>query len=155
MDMNLRIMQYERMIYKHLIALCIKYDQDDFLQIGRMAVFKALQIADADDSIVEASLVYGLIRNRLIDEIRRRQKYRMEVLDADTVIEPIDKNNMKYQEWMLVLNEVLNTMEYNCLILTLEGHTQSEIAILIKRSPSMVKQYRRNIRAKVARYVSQ
>lgn len=155
MDMNERVMQYERMIYKHMIALGIKYDQDDFLQIGRIAVFKGLQIADADDSVVEPSIIYGLIRNRLIDEIRRRQKYRMEVLDAAQPTEQIDENRTAYQEWLLVLSEVLNTMEYKCLQLTLQGHTQSEIAILIKRSPSMVKQYRRNIRAKVIRHVSQ
>lgn len=153
--MDSRVTDYERMIYKHINALRIKYDHDDFLQIGRIAVFKGLQISDADDSFVEASIVYGLIRNRLIDEIRRRRKYRMEVIGGDLSIELIDENRMTYQEWMLVLAEVLNTMEYKCLELTLEGHTQSEIAKVMKRSLSMVKQYRRNIREKVARHMSQ
>lgn len=151
MDMNLRIINYDRMIYKHINTLNIKYDREDFLQIGRLAVYQALNVADNTDSLNEASLVYGLIRNRLIDEIRKRQKYQLEVSDEIQLNEKINFDDNEYREWMYVLKEMLTEKEYQCLELTLAGYKQSDIASRINRSPSMVKQYRRNIREKVGR----
>lgn len=152
MNMDLRVLNYERMIYKHMLSLGIKYDWEDFLQIGRLAVYKGLQTADNNDTINEASLIYGLVRNRLIDEIRRRQKYRYEVLNETQSTEECYYDDTCYREWMHVLSNILNPMEYKCLELILEGHTQSEVAFLLARSPSMVKQYKRSIRAKAAEH---
>ena len=75
--MNNRITGYEAMIQSIIHRLNIRYDQDDYMQVGRMAVFSALSTFDdiAARGATESQFVYTRIYQRMIDEIRRVSRY--------------------------------------------------------------------------------
>ena len=75
--MNEKIKDYEPMIYSIMKRLSIQYDQDDYMQVGRMAVYNALSTFDdiAAKGATESQFVYTRIHQRLIDEIRRVSRY--------------------------------------------------------------------------------
>lgn len=155
MAMSERIFSYERMVFQWIHKLGIKVDVDDFAQVGRLAVYEGLQKSDGDSQLNEPSLVYGLIRNRMIDEIRRRSKFSAEVCVEDSVVPLVvaSCDDAFYQEWMMVARENLNDLEFSCFEMLLAGYTQVEIASRIGKSRSSVKLYRKHIREKLAVYL--
>lgn len=150
MVMSDRVMQYERMVYSWIHKLGIRMDIDDFAQIGLLAVYEGLKKSDADDELVEGSLIYGLIRNRLIDEIRRRSRLKHEIAGDDGMPEIADEADVEVTELKIIAKSSLNTLEYQCFELMLSGYTQHEIAARIGKSRSTVKFYQQKIRNKLS-----
>jgi DNA-directed RNA polymerase specialized sigma subunit len=67
-----KIISYEPMIHSIIQQLNILYDKDEYMQVGRIAVFEAVNKFDSSKtSGSESQFVYTLIRQRLIDEIRK------------------------------------------------------------------------------------
>ncbi|SEW03118.1 RNA polymerase sigma factor, sigma-70 family [Aliicoccus persicus] len=150
MVMSDRVMQYERMVYSWIHKLGISVDMDDFAQIGRLAVYEGLKKSDVDDKLVEASLIYGLIRNRLIDEIRRRGKLKLEVTGDESMLDGVDDTSNDVSLWLHDAKLILNDVEYRCVQMMLRGYTQQEIGQRIGKSRSTVKFYQQNIRKKLS-----
>lgn len=149
MVMSDRVIKYERMVYMWIHKLGIRVDMDDFAQIGRLAVYEGLKKSDADDELVEASLIYGLIRNRLIDEIRRRRKLKLEVTVDESMLDVVDDMSNNISLWLLDAKSSLSEVEYQYVQMMLRGYTQLEIAKRIGKSRSTVKFYQQNIRKKL------
>src|SRR5699024_11487532 len=71
--LDAKIRQYEPMVHAIMAKLSILYDRDDFLQVGRIAIYQALLGFDASKArgATESQFVYTRIYQRLIDEIRK------------------------------------------------------------------------------------
>src|SRR5699024_6843153 len=71
--LDAKIRQYEPMVHAIMAKLSILYDRDDFLQVGRIAIYQALVSFDASKArgATESQFVYTRIYQRLIDEIRK------------------------------------------------------------------------------------
>src|SRR5699024_11271478 len=65
--------QYGPMVHAIMGKLSMLYGRDDFLQVGRIAIYQALVSVDASKArgATESQFVYTRIYQRLIDEIRR------------------------------------------------------------------------------------
>ena len=74
--LNQKIKSYEAMIQSIITSLNIRYDQDDYMQIGRIAVLEGLNKYDKDlTKATEAQFIYTKIKQRLIDYIRQTSRY--------------------------------------------------------------------------------
>src|SRR5699024_12097204 len=67
--LDAKIRQYEPMVHAIMAKLSILYDRDDFLQVGRIAIYQALVGFDASKArgATESQFVYTRIYQRLID----------------------------------------------------------------------------------------
>src|SRR5699024_3750719 len=82
---DLRIREYEPMIQSITGRLNVRFDQDDYMQVGRLAVYNALSTFDdiAARGATESQFVYTRIYQRMIDEIRRVSRYTNNVSATD------------------------------------------------------------------------
>ncbi|CDZ99223.1 RNA polymerase sigma factor SigS [Jeotgalicoccus saudimassiliensis] len=149
MTLNDKITSYEPMIYSIINQLNILYDKDEYMQIGRIAVYEAVKKFDpAKASCSESRFVYTIIRQRLIDEIRKvsRQQERYGTSSGTPDTHPSTDDTYNLENNSL---RILNEREYRWLTLTLSGYTLAEISIQLGVSPSTVKNIRRNARDKL------
>ena len=152
--MNEKIKDYEPMIYSIMKRLSIQYDQDDYMQVGRMAVYNALSTFDdiAAKGATESQFVYTRIHQRLIDEIRRVSRYTNAVsvtaddLLAESVGGRLDNLHMMELE---SARGLLGEQERLWLAYTLKGYSVREIAGATGFSVSSVKNWRASARKKL------
>src|SRR5690625_2062923 len=150
-----RIMEYEPMIQSIIGRLNVRFDQDDYMQVGRLAVYNALSTFDdiAARGATESQFVYTRIYQRMIDEIRRVSRYTNNVsATGDDVL--MENTGASGNEAVLLgeLRDMLGTLdcrERQWLLLTLDGYTVVEIAAASGFSVSSVKNWRRSARAKL------
>ncbi|WP_411843680.1 sigma-70 family RNA polymerase sigma factor [Salinicoccus sp. HZC-1] len=157
-----RIIDYEPMIQSIIGKLNIRFDQDDYMQVGRMAVYNALSTYDdiAARGATESQFVYTRIYQRMIDEIRRVSRYTNAVsaTEDDLLIESIgstggaggaaDSDAVLLAELRDMLG-ALDDREREWLLLTLRGYSVVEIAAASGFSVSSVKNWRKSARAKL------
>ncbi|WP_017548076.1 sigma-70 family RNA polymerase sigma factor [Salinicoccus carnicancri] len=150
-----RIMEYEPMIQSIIGRLNVRFDQDDYMQVGRLAVYNALSTFDdiAARGATESQFVYTRIYQRMIDEIRRVSRYTNNVSATDDDV-LMENTGASGNEAVLLgeLRDMLGTLdlrERQWLLLTLDGYTVVEIAAASGFSVSSVKNWRRSARAKL------
>src|SRR5699024_5066311 len=82
--LNQKIKSYEEMIQSIITSLNIRYDQDDYMKIGRIAVLESLNKNDKDiTKATEAQFIYTKIKQRLIEHIRQTSSYQSRYLLYD------------------------------------------------------------------------
>lgn len=152
---DLRIREYEPMIQSIIGRLNVRFDQDDYMQVGRLAVYNALSTFDdiAARGATESQFVYTRIYQRMIDEIRRVSRYTNNVSATDDDV-LMENTGAAGGEAVLLaeLRGMLGTLdrrERQWLLLTLDGYTVVEIAAASGFSVSSVKNWRRSARAKL------
>ncbi|SFK81436.1 sigma-70 family RNA polymerase sigma factor [Salinicoccus halodurans] len=154
-EFDTRIENYEPMIQSIIGRLSIRFDQDDYMQVGRLAVYNALSTYDdiAARGATESQFVYTRIYQRMIDEIRRVSRYTSTVsaTEDDLLIESAGGCGAD-TELRAELRDMLGTLddrELKWLLLTLDGYTVVEIAAASGFSVSSVKNWRKSARAKL------
>lgn len=152
--MDDKILGYEPMIYSIMARLNIKFDQDDYMQVGRMAVFNALSTYDdiAAKGATESQFVYTRIYQRLIDEIRKVSKYTkaVSVTIDEHLYESIGgRNDPLGMIELETTHHHLGAHERTWLLYTLKGYSVREIAELSGYSVSSVKNWRKSAREKL------
>ncbi|CAM4240952.1 sigma-70 family RNA polymerase sigma factor [Lacicoccus alkaliphilus] len=157
-QLEAKIRQYEPMIHAVMNKLNILYDKDDFLQIGRIAVFQALLGYDPARArgATESQFVYTRIYQRLIDEIRRCVRV-SKGLELTEWLED-DGTSAVRESYVDLLNgdlvELLTEREMQWLELMTEGYSTSEIAGILGVSISTIKAVRLKVRVKVKEFVN-
>lgn len=153
---NARIENYEPMIQSIIGRLNIRFERDDYMQVGRMAVYNALSTFDdiAARGATESQFVYTRIYQRMIDEIRRVSRYTNTVsaTEDELLIERVGGYGSE-SVLLAELHDMLGTLdeqERQWLLLTLDGYTVVEIAAASGFSVSSVKNWRKRARAKLA-----
>lgn len=149
MTVNDKITSYEPMIHSIIQQLNILYDKDEYMQVGRIAVYEAVKKFDpAMTACSESQFVYTLIRQRLIDEIRKVSRYQ----ERNSLTED-ENSSHKASDDTYNLEDaaanVLNEREYRWFTLTLSGYSLAESAALIGVSPSTAKNIRKSARDKL------
>ena len=149
MTVNDKITSYEPMIHSIVQQLNILYDKDEYMQIGRIAVFEAINKFDVSKtSCSESQFVFTLIRQRLIDEIRKVSRYQERCT-------PVDNNSLETHAAGDSYNlentavKVLNAREYRWFTLTSSGYSLKETAEVLGVSISTAKNIRRKARDKL------
>lgn len=150
-NMNDKIKDYEPMIYSIMKRLSIQFDQDDYMQVGRMAVYNALSTFDdiAAKGATESQFVYTRIHQRLIDEIRRVSRYTNAVsVTADDLLAESVGGRMDSLDMMELESArgLLGEQERVWLAYTLKGYSVREIAEATGFSVSSVKNWRASAR---------
>ena len=144
-----KIISYEPMIHSIIQQLNILYDKDEYMQVGRIAVFEAVNKFDSSKtSCSESQFVYTLIRQRLIDEIRKVSRYQERQSPAEENIIEIQAADDSYK-LENTAQKVLNKREYQWFTLTLSGYSLKETAELLKVSVSTAKNIRKSARDKL------
>lgn len=144
-----KIISYEPMIHSIIQQLNILYDKDEYMQVGRIAVFEAVNKFDSSKtSCSESQFVYTLIRQRLIDEIRKVSRYQERQSPAEDNIIEIQAADDSYK-LENTAQKVLNKREYQWFTLTLSGYSLKETAELLKVSVSTAKNIRKSARDKL------
>ncbi|SOC44865.1 sigma-70 family RNA polymerase sigma factor [Salinicoccus kekensis] len=152
-----KIRQYEPMVHAVMNKLNILYDKDDFLQIGRIAVFQALASYDPARAreATESQFVYTRIYQRLIDEIRKcvRVSKGLELTEwlEDDGVCAVRESYVDLLNAELV--DLLDAREMKWLELMTDGYSTAEIARILGVSISTVKAVRVKVRAKVRKFV--
>ncbi|TVT28837.1 sigma-70 family RNA polymerase sigma factor [Salinicoccus cyprini] len=154
--MNDKIIGYEPMIYSIMARLNIQFDQDDYMQVGRMAVYNALSTYDdiAAKGATESQFVYTRIYQRMIDEIRKVSKYTNAV--SVTVDELLYESvgGRADHLGLFELEGVHHSLDPNELLwlsYTVKGYSVREIAGMSGYSVSSVKNWRKSARLKLRR----
>ena len=149
MTVNDKITSYEPMIHSIVQQLNILYDKDEYIQIGRIAVFEAVNKFDSSKtSCSESQFVYTLIRQRLIDEIRKVSRYQ----ERNNLIEDSHQDSKSSGDSYNLENtaaNILNDREYRWFTYTLAGYSLIESAALLGVSPSTAKNIRKSARDKL------
>lgn len=168
--MNDRISDYEPMVQSIINRLNIRYDQEDYMQVGRMAVFNALSTFDdiAARGATESQFVYTRIYQRMIDEIRRISRYTNAVSATEDAffdggagaggalgVGGDYGGTGAYDDCGLMteIRSMLGALDDNeriWLVGILRGYSVSEIADFSGYSVSSVKNWRKSARAKLA-----
>ena len=141
-----KIISYEPMISSIINRLNILYDRDEYMQIGRLAVYEALN--KHDESICkESQFVYTMIYQRLIDEIRKnaRRLERYQVTE-DGVLHTIPIDSIDANLYLIGVKEKLTEREYAWLLMTIDGYALVEIAKHLGVSLSTAKNIRKQAR---------
>ncbi|GAB3063431.1 sigma-70 family RNA polymerase sigma factor [Salinicoccus sesuvii] len=152
--MDEKIVSYEPMVYSIMNKLNIQFDKDDYMQVGRLAIFSALSTYDdiAAKGATESQFVYTRIYQRLIDEIRKVSKYTNAVsVTVDDHLHECVGGRADPLE-MLALETTqhqLETYELMWLSYTLRGYSVREIAEQSGYSVSSVKNWRKSAREKL------
>src|SRR5690625_3786614 len=144
-----KISSYEPMIYSCINKLNILYDKDEYMQIGRLAVYEGLKKFDSSKAkCSESQFLYTMIRQRLIDEIRKTSRYqeRNTLVDDDGLAGCFVKDEYYINN---DIDKVLNTREYNWFILVSDGYSLKEIARQLDVSLSTAKNIRKSARNKI------
>lgn len=149
MTINDKITSYEPMIHSIVQQLNILYDKDEYMQIGRIAVFEAVNKFDVSKTTCsESQFVYTLIRQRLIDEIRKVSRYqeRCTPVETHSLRTPASRDSYNLEN---TAAKVLNTREYRWFTLTSSGYSLKETAAVLGVSVSTAKNIRRTARDKL------
>lgn len=141
-----KIISYEPMIASIINRLNILYDRDEYMQIGRLAVYEALNKHD-ESKCKESQFVYTMIYQRLIDEIRKnaRRLERYQVTE-DGVLHTIPIDSIDANLYLIGVKEKLNEREYAWLLMTIDGYALVEIAKHLGVSLSTAKNIRKQAR---------
>src|SRR5699024_269376 len=148
--LDAKIRQYEPMVHAIMGKLSILYDRDDFLQVGRIAIYQALVSVDVSKArgATESQFVYTRIYQRLIDEIRKcvRVSKGLELtewLDDDGAAS-VRESYVELFEGDL--GGILTEREVRWLELMMSGYSTAEIAHILDVSVSTVKADRKSTR---------
>lgn len=152
--LNQAIMDFEPMIMSIIKRLNVIYDIEDYMQIGRAAVYQAVMMYDKEAARGAAlpQFVYTRIYQRMIDEIRKNSRYtsNVEVTDVD------EEGGFSFSNIddhiALVIHEVkrvLNKKELAWFELMLDGYSVAEMALILGVSMSTVKNIRKSARIKI------
>ncbi|OFS62724.1 sigma-70 family RNA polymerase sigma factor [Nosocomiicoccus sp. HMSC09A07] len=141
-----KIISYEPMIASIINRLNILYDRDEYMQIGRLAVYEALNKHD-ESKCKESQFVYTMIYQRLIDEIRKnaRRLERYQVTE-DGVLDTIPIDSIDANLYLIGVKEKLTEREYAWLLMTIDGYALVEIAKHLGVSLSTAKNIRKQAR---------
>ena len=141
-----KIISYEPMISSIINRLNILYDRDEYMQIGRLAVYEALNKHD-ESKCKESQFVYTMIYQRLIDEIRKnaRRLERYQVTE-DGVLHTIPIDSIDANLYLIGVKEKLTEREYAWLLMTIDGYALVEIAKHLGVSLSTAKNIRKQAR---------
>ncbi|MDK6863352.1 MULTISPECIES: sigma-70 family RNA polymerase sigma factor [Nosocomiicoccus] len=141
-----KIISYEPMIASIINRLNILYDRDEYMQIGRLAVYEALNKHD-ESKCKESQFVYTMIYQRLIDEIRKnaRRLERYQVTE-DGVLHTIPIDSIDANLYLIGVKEKLTEREYAWLLMTIDGYALVEIAKHLGVSLSTAKNIRKQAR---------
>lgn len=141
-----KIISYEPMIASIINRLNILYDRDEYMQIGRLAVYEALNKHD-ESKCKESQFVYTMIYQRLIDEIRKnaRRLERYQVTE-DGVLHTIPIDSIDANLYLFGVKEKLTEREYAWLLMTIDGYALVEIAKHLGVSLSTAKNIRKQAR---------
>lgn len=141
-----KIISYEPMIASIINRMNILYDRDEYMQIGRLAVYEALNKHD-ESKCKESQFVYTMIYQRLIDEIRKnaRRLERYQVTE-DGVLDTIPIDSIDANLYLIGVKEKLTEREYAWLLMTIDGYALVEIAKHLGVSLSTAKNIRKQAR---------
>lgn len=149
MTVNDKIVSYEPMIRSIIQQLNILYDKDEYMQIGRIAVFEAINKFDVSKGVCsESQFVYTIIRQRLIDEIRKFSRYQERYI-------PVENNSLEIHALKDAYHlenttiKLLNAREYQWFLHATSGYTLKETAEVLGVSLSTAKNIRRSARTKL------
>lgn len=143
-----KILAYEPMIYSIIFNLNIKYDKDEYMQIGRIATFHALTKFDPSvTTCTESQFVYTIIKQRLIDQIRKTSRYQLAVSDLQHQRNDMSVDDM--YDFLSVYSENLNPKEKEWLKDCLLGYPLTHTAESLGISLSTAKNIRRSAREKL------
>lgn len=141
-----KIISYEPMIASIIKRLNILYDRDEYMQVGRLAVYEALNKHD-EAKCKESQFVYTIIYQRLIDEIRKnaRRLERYQVTE-DRVLDTFPIDSIDANLYLIGVKEKLTEREYTWLLMTIDGYALVEIAKHLGVSVSTAKNIRKQAR---------
>lgn len=153
--MNEEIIRYEPMIRSLMYRLNILYDREDYMQIGRIAVYEGLSKYDAVKSHSQESYIYGCIRQRLIDEIRKNARYAEKIRHYQSVMLNLDQAQLQCTCFIVEadLKKILNERDFKTFLYMQKGYSSLEIASRLNLSISTIKNIKRNIKEKLQTYL--
>ncbi|WP_433959370.1 sigma-70 family RNA polymerase sigma factor [Cytobacillus horneckiae] len=146
--------QYERMIYKIMRTLHIYQQEEEFFQIGLIALWEAWCKFDGDRGKPFISYAYAYVRGTLLNELTRMSKYeqRNVCLKEEFWKQFEEVACISYDEvsalayWQSFLTDKQKKwMLYTCLY----GFSIREISALENVSVSAVKQWREGARRRL------
>lgn len=124
-----------RKFYGRMMGTCMRYlgnedDARDVLNTGFLKVFQNLKSYSGQGSF--EGWVYLIIRNAIIDQIRKRVKYREESLDETTAetsfVEPGALEQLYAKDLLKLLYQLPETTRLVFNMFALEGFKHDEIA---------------------------
>lgn len=156
--LDAKIRQYEPMVHAIMAKLSILYDRDDFLQVGRIAIYQALLSFDVGKArgATESQFVYTRIYQRLIDEIRKCVRV-SKGLELTEWLEEDGSASVRESYVDLFegdLGGILTDRERRWMDLMMSGYSTAEIAHILDVSVSTVKSVRLKVRSKVRSFVN-
>ncbi|QQD85886.1 MULTISPECIES: sigma-70 family RNA polymerase sigma factor [Jeotgalicoccus] len=143
-----KILAYEPMIHSIIFKLNIKFEQDEYMQLGRIATFEALKKFDSSrTSCSEAQFVYTIVKQRLIDQIRKTSRYQHAVQTFQSQSTNVTYNDI--YDFLFSYTKNLNNKEKQWLEDSLLGFPLSHTARKLNVSLSTAKNIRRTTREKI------
>lgn len=144
-----KISAYEPMVHSIINKLNILYDIDEYMQIGRLAVYEGLKKFDIQKAkCTESQFIYTMIRQRLIDAIRKTSRYQ----ERNTLVEDDGLASCSVKDEYYINTDtvkILNTREYKWFTLAAHGYSLTEIAGQLGVSLSTAKNIRKSARCKI------
>ncbi|MGM7634621.1 sigma-70 family RNA polymerase sigma factor [Bacillus sp. Hm123] len=145
--------QFSPMIYHVMKSLHIYKNQDEFQQIGRIALWEAYEKYDEEKGTF-SSLAYLYIKGRMIDELKKAKQREEKVVYTNGLFweeKPDERSDQSSElEALLTYASLLTPREKIWLIRTFyHGMTTTEIAQYEHVSPSTVKKWRKQVMNKL------
>jgi DNA-directed RNA polymerase len=147
------VKQYQKMIYYHIKHLNITKNQEEYHQIGLIALWNASKTYDNSKGTFSTYL-YKCIRGQLLNEmnkqIRRQDHEQLREHHNDVMMDNDPIKEMLNEQIVRSYSHILSPMQQKWLIgYCIERKTPSEIAESEKVSAASVKSWRREALKKI------
>ncbi len=118
--------QYEPMLYKMMHRLHIYRNEDDFLQVGRIALWQAYEKFDETKGTFSA-FAYVSVRGAMLDELKRQAKHNVTIgVEQQTLAQYASETR---DDTLFLLKQLLTEEEQSLLFsLYLYGKTYEQLA---------------------------
>lgn len=148
------IIDYEPMIMSVIKKLGIMYDQDEYMQIGRIAVYTGQSKYDKTKTKCTIDqFIYTNIYQRIVDQIRKESKYQKRNSVTEDSILDMHEDHLNFDVYLFqdLMTELDSREQFVCMRLV-EGYKLREIAKMLNVSNSTAKNIRARIRKQLKQY---
>lgn len=156
-DFSATVIQYEPMIHQIIRRLSIYKNQDEFYQIGLIALWEAYEKFDSKQGEF-LNYAYMTVKGRLINELKRHHKREQQSMSLES-FEQIDRGMLDcyerlQQENLEAYTEHLTENQKRWLLLTfIEQKSLAEIASTYDVSVAAVKSWRKSALQKLRKEI--
>jgi len=129
----------------------VMVDEEDLKQVALWGLYKATKNFKKEEGYAFSTFAYRVIRNEIIKELRKWQNKEAASLD-EMEIEVRDTNQGE-NVVMEQIKEILDDMEMQIILLTLEGYNQRQIGKQVGKSQRVVSKVFIRAKEKIRRVI--